>query len=190
MTSKLEMLEIRDLSPYLSQADSMARMYGEFEHSYDGFRALQRGCLGELIAAQHLRTCGVEFIDVTSTKKTHDFEYEYAGVIRTLEVKSKERGFVPEVTHEGTVSNYNKDYQVPDDYFFVSLYSTNTRSNDINRFTKAHILGTMSRTTFLDKKVWWPVGKEDPTNGYIVKFNCWNVFIQDMTPPRKDNYGV
>ncbi len=77
---------------------------------------------------------------------------------------------------------YVKDYQAVDYYIFVSLLSTG-KSENINRFTKAYILGTISRKKFDAEAQLWTTNSTDNTNNWKPTIDVWNVPISALKPP-------
>lgn len=179
MTTKEQIIEM-EVSGFLSPAKSRAEQMGALKLSMRGMEANQVGALGELVGMQHLRNAGVDFREVFST--THDIEFIHNGQVRTLEFKTKERTVTPEIHYDCTVPKYNHSYQRPDYYLFISLQSTG-KSNDINRFTKAFILGSITREVFDEVAKPWTPKQVDTTNNWSPTIDCLNVSISQLAPP-------
>ena len=176
MTQQHEIIEV-DVMHLLSAAQERAEKMGELNRSMRGMQASQVGALGELLGMEHLSSLGIPFEEVYST--AFDLRFDDG---RTLEFKTKERTVPPLETYDCTTPEYNKAHKKPDEYFFISLLSTG-KSDDIKRFTKGYILGTIRSADFNDKAKYWKRGQVDPSNGWTVTIDCWNVPITNLTAP-------
>lgn len=169
----------------LDEAEFRASQLPVYEMSIRGDAANQVGCLGELVGMEHLRRCGVEFEEV--------FVREYDVLFNnrhTLEFKTKERTVVPQPHYDCSAPFYNHELQRPDYYLFISLLSTNSRSSDISRFTKAYILGSIDRETFDRKALLWTKDQIDTSNGWKPTKDVYNVLVSDLQPPMVRHLGV
>lgn len=180
MTAQHELLEV-PVAHLLQAADEKARSMGNMNsRSMRGLGGRQVGFLGELVAMEHLDSFGIPF-DSDFTLK-HDLSTKIAGETKLVEVKTKERTVVPQINYECSVPKYVKDYQAVDYYIFVSLLSTG-KSENINRFTKAYILGTISRKKFDAEAQLWTTNNTDSTNNWKPTIDVWNVPISALKPP-------
>jgi hypothetical protein len=201
MTTITEMIRI-NVSHLLPEADRRARAMYKIDHdmseedfisvatssqvnshSMRGYSGAQVGKLGELVVYEHLARCGVNFTE--RDLLTHDATYiDELGSERKLEIKTKERHVAPREDYECSTSEYNKGFQAPDYYFFVSLFSTQKKSMDINRFTEAYILGSMSGVEFEQEARLLGTDYVDNSNGFSPTSAARNVFISQLTPPK------
>lgn len=180
MTAYHELLEV-PVAHLLDEADRRARETGDFNsHTMRGLGGRQVGFLGELIAMEHLSSLGIPF-DSDFTLR-HDLSTKIAGEKKLVEVKTKERTVVPQVHYECSVPKYVKDYQAVDYYIFISLLSTG-KSEDISRFTKGYILGTISRKKFEAEAQLWTTNNTDSSNNWNPTIDVWNVPISALKPP-------
>ena len=182
MTTQSQMLEV-PISHLLEKADKLAREDSSSHNQYTmkGLRARQIGFLGELIGLEHLTNCKVEFEPHFTIE--YDVLFKTMGMNKKLEFKTKERSVEPKDYYDCSVFEYNKDFQMVDNYMFMSLVSLDRSSEDINRFTKGFILGSISREKFLEIARLEPRGIVDSSNGWSPTKNTWNVPISSLNPP-------
>ena len=173
------MLELT-VDRYLDAAQARAEMLGELTRSMRGSQANQVGALGELIGMDYLRSCGVEIEEVFSTR--YDIRVKIDGVWKTLEFKTKERTVPPQPHYDCTVPAYNHDHQRPDFFLFLSLVSSG-KSDQITRFSRAFILGSMTWERFQDCAQPWSPAQTDLSNGWTPTIECYNVPISQLSPP-------
>lgn len=176
MTQQHEILEV-DVIHLLDAAQERAEKMGTLNWSMRGMQASQVGALGELIGMEYYASLNVLFEEVYST--AFDLKFDDG---RTLEFKTKERTVPPLETYDCTAPEYNKAHQKPDEYLFLSLLSTG-KSDDIRRFTKGYVLGSIASVDFNAKAQYWKRGQIDPSNGWRTTIDCWNVPITNLVSP-------
>jgi hypothetical protein len=181
VTSKEEIIEV-DLQPYLAEAQQRAITTGALKLSMRGIQANQVGALGELVGMDHLRNCGIEFQEIFST--AYDIRFLHNGLMKTLEFKTKERTVSPEDFYDCTVPKYNHSHQRPDYYLFISLLAAN-KSDDISRFKKAYILGSIDRERFDQSAKLWTPRQTDSSNGWVPTIECLNVPVSQLDKPKE-----
>lgn len=174
----------RNVTHLLAEADILAREMGRLnQFSVRGLAGAQVGKLGELVAYEYMREGNVEFRVVDCTE--YDAIFKHLGREFTLEIKTKERRVEPREDYECSAFAYNQDHQKPDFYLFISLLSDKTKGKeDINRFTYAYILGTMSGTEFDLHARDLSTSYLDPTNNWSPSKDTRNVFIRDLAAPK------
>lgn len=177
MTKQWEILEV-PVEHLLDAAQARAEELGELRRSMRGMQASQVGALGELIGMEYFQKIGVPYEEVYSTA----YDIRRLDNYHTLEFKTKERTVAPVSTYDCTTPQYNKDHQRPDEYLFISLLSTG-KSDDIRRFTKGYILGGVTKEVFNELAVFWRRGQIDPSNGWQVTIDCWNIPVFELDPP-------
>ena len=96
----------------------------------------------------------------------HDIQFEDV----TFEVKSKDRTRPPEINYEASIANFNAT-QKADFYVFVSLL----RDKATNTYTDAYVIGIMAKDEYKKKATFLRVGDIDPSNGWVVSADCYNV---------------
>jgi hypothetical protein len=181
MTTKDEMIEV-PVEHLLEEAQKKADEMGHLYFSMRGPQAAQVGALGELVGMEHLTRCKIPYEEVFSIE--YDVKFPAFGKENTLEFKTKERTVAPQEHYDCTAPLYNQDVQRPDYYMFISLLSTG-KSDDINRFKKAYILGTIDKESFSHKSQLWTRDQMDSTNGWVPTYDCLNITISDLHPPQK-----
>jgi hypothetical protein len=174
------MIEV-PISHLLEEAHYRSLQMPENEETVRTSGGRQAGALGELIAMEHLKRCGVFYEEVFN--KEHDVKFENLGKTYTLEFKTKERTVVPQPHYDCSVFEYSHKHQNPDYYMFMSLVSTDSRSKSIDRFVRGFIVGSADRKTFEEKSVLLLPGYVDPSNGFIVKKSTHNIKISNLQPP-------
>ena len=180
MTTQDEILEVPILH-LLEEADRLARAEGELQYTMRGLRAQQAGKLGELIGLEHLRRCNVSYEPHFTTE--FDVIFYNMGEREKLEFKTKERTVVPREDYDCTAPAYNKEHQVVDRYMFISLVSLDRRSDDIHRFSRGFILGSIDIETFNQNATLWTTKDMDQTNGFVPTVDCYNVPVSILQPP-------
>ena len=178
MTDQSEIVEV-DVSDLLQNAQARAVAQGSLDRSMRGLQASQVGALGELVGVRFLKQRGVGFTEVYSTK--YDVHFVTDDGIKTMEFKTKERTVAPKPEYDCTVPLYNHEHQRPDYYFFISLLSAG-KSDDIERFSKAYILGVISLEQLEDVGKHWSPQQVDETNNWRPTIDCINVRVADLTP--------
>jgi hypothetical protein len=173
------MIEV-SVERYLEAAQARSELLGELNRSMRGTQANQVGALGELIGMDYLRSCGVEIEEVFST--SYDVRVKIDGVWKTLEFKTKERTVVPQPFYDCTVPAYNHDHQRPDFFLFISLVSSG-KSDQISRFSRAFILGSITLERFDELATPWSPNQTDQSNGWTPTIECYNVPISHLAPP-------
>lgn len=181
MTRTNEILEF-DLEPWYELADARAREIGSLEYSMRGLQASQVGAMGELVGMHYLDLLKVKYEDVSGESTTHDINAFVEGGKKKVEFKSKERTVAPLEYYDCTVPMYNKEHQQPDYYIFLSLLSTG-KSEDIKRFKKGYLLGSLSREEFNARATLWVPGDVDNTNNWTPTIECFNVQVLDLNKP-------
>jgi hypothetical protein len=173
------MIEV-SVERYLEAAQARSELLGELNRSMRGTQANQVGALGELIGMDYLLSCGVEIEEVFST--SYDVRVKIDGVWKTLEFKTKERTVVPQPFYDCTVPAYNHDHQRPDFFLFISLVSSG-KSDQISRFSRAFILGSITLERFDELATPWSPNQTDQSNGWTPTIECYNVPIGHLAPP-------
>jgi len=180
VTTQDKILEV-PIQHLLEEADRRARAEGELQYTMRGLRAQQAGKLGELIGEEHLRRCNVPYEPHFTTE--FDVIFYNMGEREKLEFKTKERTVVPREDYDCTAPAYNKEHQVVDRYMFISLVSTDRKSDDIRRFTRGFILGSIHKEAFEQKSQLWTTSDFDWSNGWKPTVDCWNVLVSELQPP-------
>lgn len=183
MTTSSEIIEV-PVAHLLEEADRKARSMGDMNsHTMRGLKGRQAGFLGELVAMEHLSRCEVDYEEIFSLR--HDLSFKIGETDNLLEVKTKERTVPPKPEYDCSVPDYVKDFQDVDYYIFISLLSLDSKSEDINRFKSAYLLGSISKEGFGANSALWTTDSTDHTNGWKPTTNVWNVPISCLKAPRQ-----
>ena len=183
MTEKTQFIEMT-VDHLLDEADRRAQKMGHLnQFTQRGLGGAQAGKLGELVAYEYLTKCGVQFEEIDCSE--YDAVFYSLNNKYTLEVKTKERTVAPKEDYECSAFAYNQDHQKPDYYIFISLLADKTKGReDITRFTRAYILGSMSGADFDAHSRSLDTGYIDPTNNWSPTKDTRNVYIRDLSAPK------
>jgi hypothetical protein len=146
------------------------------ESSFRGPQGYQVGRLGELVVMDWLTSRGVMFEEIFSTS----FDLMVEG--EKWEIKSKERTVDPKPYYDCTVPAYNHEHQQPAVFCFVSLRSTG-KSDDINRFVDAHILGTIRLDDLTSRARYLTPESPPDFNGWVPTIACYNIRVEELDAP-------
>ena len=91
----------------------------------------------------------------------------------TIEVKTKDRTVPCRLDYEGSVANFNTS-QRSDVYVFVSLLRNKTI------YTHGYVAGVIDKNEYFKKAIHLKVGDVDPSNGWKVKAECFNLRYSEM----------
>ena len=117
------------------------------------------GFLGEEIVNDYLMG------DISNT-----YEYDIVVDGETIDVKTKDTTVYPSMTYEVSVASYNTK-QKCDYYVFVRI---------LNTLTVGWILGYMPKKEYYEKARFLKKGDVDGTNNFVVRADCWNMYISDL----------
>ena len=115
---------------------------------------------------------------VVEDDPTYDHDLIVAG--RTVDVKTKERTVAPELHYDCTVPDYNREFQQPEVYLFVSLLTD--RSEGCSRFVRGWVLGSIAAVKFDRIAERWTPQQTDLTNGWRPTIACRNVKVSALNP--------
>ena len=87
-----------------------------------------------------------------------------------IDVKTKQTGYVPLETYECSIADHNTKQEC-DYYCFVRVK---------NDFSVGWYLGVYEKQQYLQDAVFMQKGTIDPSNGYVVKSDCWNIKISQL----------
>lgn len=118
------------------------------------------GFLGEAIAQQVLGG---------SLKNTYDYDLVLDNGIK-IDVKTKQTGYVPLESYDCSIASFNTE-QDCDYYCFVRVKKD---------FSVGWYLGVYSKQDYIKDAVFMKKGDIDPSNGYTVKADCYNIKISQL----------
>lgn len=118
------------------------------------------GFLGEAIAQQVLGG---------SLKNTYDYDLVLDNGIK-VDVKTKQTGYIPLESYDCSIAALNTK-QDCDYYCFVRVKKD---------FSIGWYLGVYSKSDYINDAVFMKKGDIDPSNGYVVKSDCYNIKISQL----------
>ena len=154
------MIEVKISDEMLLNARSKATEMGLLHNSILRGGGSIAGFLGEQIV---LSTMGGKW----------DNSYDYDIVLddgRKVEVKTKQTSAIPLPHYSCSISNFNTR-QKCDIYAFTRV---------LKDFSKGWFLGFMPKQEYFDKSKFMKKGDFDPDNGYEVRADCYNLYIEDL----------
>ena len=163
-------LEIDITQDMMQRAQHKAAQLGQLKNSIRSGKGNLVGFLGEeivLAAKADAVSCNEKSGKVAYN---HDIIFEDSGI--TVEVKSKDRTVFPSPNYEASVADFNTR-QETDCYVFTSIYRPD--KNNPLLYTKGHILGFISKSDYYSKCKFWKKGDIDPSNGWVVSADCYNL---------------
>lgn len=174
------MIQVDLSKAFLAQAIEQASQMRVYNNSYRGNDANLVGLIGELVVEDWFRQHGINFIP----EKRTDYDYRISHDNRTIDVKTKERGYDPQSSYDCSVPLYNKQHQIPDYYLYVSLTRCrNMAKDDPYRFQRAFILGGINQHGLHKNGLIWRRGQVDPSNKTKFWTDCLNVYVHQLTSP-------
>jgi len=153
-----------------------------YDGSHRGKQANEVGFLGEIVAEAWFNKHRLLFQDDRS-KTTHDYILNKK---ITLDVKTKDRTVIPRTNFDNSVPLYNHNHQRPDYYLFISLLRDKQfDDDDIRRFKKAFIVGSIDIETLESTGKTWKAGEIDPSNKTKFWTDCINIPMDKLIPLNK-----
>lgn len=151
-------LEIEITQDMEDRASALASDLGELKNSIRKGEGNLAGFLGE------------EVVLAAFPRAVRDNSYQHDILLNgsKFEVKTKDRTVPPRSFFEASIANHNPN-QRTDYYIFVSLL----REND--QYVKGYITGYIPRKTYFQKADFLTEGEEDPSNGWVVLTDCYNL---------------
>ena len=141
---------------------------GTLHKSFTRGRGNETGMQGEYAVAT--------FVKAVAAEDTYDYDLvSPLGVKIEVKTKGTTRKDAPEPHYMATVATANTK-QACDVYVFCRALKT--RSDFL--LGKVWVMGYMLREEFYSKAVFYKKGDMDPSNGYLVQQDCWNVPIGDL----------
>ena len=132
------------------------------------------GAIGETVLIDYLKGKEIEVIDNREGKDATKYDLLVNG--KKVEVKTKDRTVSPKPYYECSVPLYNHTHQIPDWFYFISLY------RDSNKYKRAYILGGITYKELEDEGVVMMDGDIDIRNGWACNESCINITINKLVP--------
>lgn len=154
------MIEVAITPTMLVEARDKAAEMGKLRNSITSGAGNIAGFIGEAIAQEVLGG---------TLMNTYDYDLVLDSGI-TIDVKTKQTSVKPLSTYDCSIANLNTKQQC-DYYAFVRVK---------NDFTVGWYLGVYSKELYMQDAVFMKKGTVDPSNGYVVKSDCWNLKISKL----------
>ena len=154
------MIEVVVTADMLVEARDKAAEMGKLRNSITSGAGNIAGFIGESIAQQVLGG---------TLTNTYDYDLVLDDGIK-VDVKTKQTSVKPLETYDCSIANLNTKQQC-DYYCFVRVK---------NDFTVGWYLGVYSKEQYMLDSVFMKRGTIDPSNGYVVKSDCWNLPIHQL----------
>ena len=154
------MIEVAVSAAMLVEARDKAAEMGRLYNSIIRGAGNIAGFIGESIAQQ-----------VLGGKLSNTYDYDLVlpnG--KTIDVKTKQTSVKPLVTYECSIAALNTTQEC-DYYAFVRVK---------NDFTVGWYLGVYDKKQYMEDAVFMKKGTVDPSNGYTVKSDCYNLKISEL----------
>ena len=155
------MIEVNITPQMRNEAEKKSGELGVLKNSIESGNGNIIGFLGELIAQRILGG-------------SLDNTYEYDLLLddgTKIDVKTKKTSVAPKDYYECSIASYNEK-QDCDEYCFVRVKNT---------LDKGWYLGRISKPVFFEKARRLKKGDIDGDNGFVVKADCWNMMINELT---------
>lgn len=165
------MIEVQITDEMKKQAWAKARALGKLNNSITRGGGNIAGMLGELVANSIIGG------EITNTYE-YDIVYNTKSKQLTYDVKTKRCTSEPKPHYECSIAAYNTKQQC-DRYAFVRIENIN------GKWGRAWLLGWLPKEDYFEKAVKLNRGDRDPSNGFLVKADCYNVAIQDLKQFRR-----
>jgi hypothetical protein len=154
------MIEVSVTPKMLVEARDKAAEMGKLRNSITNGAGNIAGFIGEAIAQQ-----------VLGGKLDNTYDYDLVLDNGTkIDVKTKQTSVKPLETYDCSIANLNTKQQC-DYYCFVRVK---------NDFTVGWYLGVYPKEQYMLDSVFMKKGTVDPSNGYTVKSDCWNIPIHKL----------
>ena len=154
------MIEVEVTADMLIQARDKAAEMGKLRNSITSGAGNIAGFIGEAIAQQVLGG---------TLTNTYDYDLVLDDGIK-VDVKTKQTSVKPLETYECSIANLNTTQRC-DHYVFIRVK---------NDFTVGWYLGSYPKEQYMKDAVFMKKGTIDPSNGYVVKSDCYNLKINQL----------
>ena len=154
------MIEVVITPEMLVEARDKAAEMGKLRNSITNGAGNIAGFIGESIAQQVLGG---------KLDNTYDYDLVLDSGVK-IDVKTKQTSVKPLETYDCSIANLNTKQQC-DYYCFVRVK---------NDFTVGWYLGVYPKEQYMLDSVFMKRGTIDPSNGYVVKSDCYNLKINQL----------
>lgn len=154
------MIEVTITPTMLVEARDKAAEMGRLRNSITSGAGNIAGFIGEFIAQEVLGG---------ALMNTYDYDLVLDNGTK-IDVKTKQTSVKPLATYDCSIANLNTKQQC-DYYAFVRVK---------NDFTVGWYLGVYEKQQYMLDAVFMKRGTIDPSNGYVVKSDCYNLKINQL----------
>lgn len=147
----------------ISNAETTAKALGILSNSIEKGEGNTTGFIGKYVVADYLEAFTID-------KHTNAL---LIGELK-VQVRSKKTKYTPKVHYEVSIADTPKVKQQKYDYYVFTRVSEDYKT--------CWILGCMPKEEFFQRAIFMKKGQIDPSNGYRVKADCWNMTINDLYP--------
>ena len=161
-------IEVSFTEGMVVRAKEKAESLGKINNSILKGKGNFAGYLGEEIVAAHIKA------DIISNDEGEE-KYNHDLVLNEekIEVKTKRRTVPPKDFYDASVAKTSR-HQNPDSYVFVSIQFEGSEP------VKAWICGSKKATEYFEQAVFYAKGDVDPSNGWKVSTDCYNLPYKDL----------
>ena len=171
------MIKIPHTQEMLDTSLRYAADLGHIRNSIMAGRGNRAGYLAELALSAHLGAVH------TSMGKGPHFDFDLVLGGKNIEVKTKRRMVDPRPYFEVSVAE-TSEHQQPDVYAFVSLTFNKKagkgREKKYRNLSAIWLCGFMGREEYFQRATFLRKGEEDPSNGFTVLSDMYNLPIRDL----------
>jgi len=167
ISSMDQVVERAVTTPIMTKAHEKSVEMGALRNSLTNGEGNLVGFVGEGLVHEYL----LEQSQMSNWSNTYDYDIILNGEV-TIDVKSKKTGYVPKLDYECSVTALNTKQQC-DVYVFTRV------KNDMS---VGWILGFLPKKDYFDAATLMEKGMIDPSNGWKVKSDCYNVPINELRP--------
>ena len=160
------MIEVQITKEMLHEAYDKASELGILNNSILKGKGNFTGFLGEQVA---LKVLGGEWCN------TYNYDILLNG--KRIDVKTKQTTVKPLPHYECSVAAFNTK-QDCDEYAFVRV---------LKDYTVGWFLGTMPKKEYFDRATFLRKGDTDPSNGFTVRADCYNLSIDSLGDTHETN---
>ena len=167
-SSQSNIVEAPFTEEMIASAKAKAKNLGKINNSILKGKGNFAGYLGEEIVASYIKA-NIISNDEGEEKYNHDLVKDG----QSIEVKTKRRTVPPKDFYDASVAGTSR-HQNPDLYVFVSIQFQGSKP------VKAWICGQKDSTAYFKQATFYTKGEVDPSNGWKVSTDCYNLPYEDL----------
>lgn len=166
MTSETEIEEMKITTPIMTEAHAKSVDMGHIHNSITKGAGNLAGFIGEGCVVDYLMNSG----QVADWTNTYEYDIILNGDI-AIDVKTKQTSVKPKLDYDCSISDGKR--QDCDVYVFTRVKKD---------FSVCWLLGFMPAKEYFEKANFMEKGTIDPSNGWKVSRDCWNLPISELRP--------